>query len=450
MQDPSRVIVVPYNNDWPLIFKQEAGRIQQVLAYDLCEIHHIGSTAIIGIRAKPVIDILLVCRDIDSTSRINEQLQTLGYQTTKRSIIPHKSFFTWRQDENISFHCHLYERGDPQVTRHLNFRNYMLHHPNDAERYAELKLILATQFEYDRYAYVSGKDKFVQHIDIKAKRWSEKKLSIPNTKPITENEVSEKLMRAIEANLNVHMTYFAQYLDPIELIRIPGYTLVNSGLADDTFNYVLDADFSTAEAEKKITEITDYFITKNLPFSWWLGPSDKPKDLATQLEKQGYQHTENNTAMYLDLDTWDNKMVSIPELDIIRATDEKTLRDFGLVLASDRAAFEQYFSWIAGIVSVDDPIEYYVGYVDGKPVTRGLSCYYAGVVGLHWLSTSPDQRRKGYGIAMQQFRLRRAKELGYHVAVLQASPEGYLLYRNLGYQVCGVFQEFKLRLDMTR
>jgi GNAT superfamily N-acetyltransferase len=126
-------------------------------------------------------------------------------------------------------------------------------------------------------------------------------------------------------------------------------------------------------------------------------------------------------------------------------TDEKTLHDFALVLANDTQAFKTYFSWIASILTDDDPIEYYVGYIDGKPVVRGLTCYYAGVAGLHWLSTAPDERKKGYGNAMQEYRLKRAKELGYHIAALQASSEGYSLYRRLGYKECGIFKEFKLR-----
>ena len=147
--------------------------------------------------------------------------------------------------------------------------------------------------------------------------------------------------------------------------------------------------------------------------------------------------------MYFDLDAWNGCGFSIPQLNIIQATDEKTLQDFALVLTNDEAAFKTYFSWVASILTDDDPIEYYVGYVDGKPVVRGLSCYFAQVAGLHWLSTVPSERRKGYGRAMQEYRLKRAKDLGYHIAVLQASSEGYPLYRQLGYKECGHFCEYK-------
>ncbi len=81
--------------------------------------------------------------------------------------------------------------------------------------------------------------------------------------------------------------------------------------------------------------------------------------------------------MYFDLDAWDKPIFSLSELKIIRATNEKTLHDFALVLANDTMTFKTYFSWIASILTSEDPIEYYVGYVDDKPVVRGLSCYFA-------------------------------------------------------------------------
>lgn len=441
------VKVVPYDCNWPNIFQGEAIRLQHALSSYLGEIYHIGSTSILGMPAKPVIDIMLSVDNIDGINFIEEKLIQLDYAPLRRQIIPHVSFFTSRQAAEISFHLHIHERGSPQIKRHVNFRDYLIQHPEPAKEYAALKQKLANAFSHDIYAYVSGKDSLVQAIDNKAKQWSGRKKDFlpPNTGAAFKYWSHEKLTTAMEANLNVHMTHFAQYLKQVELIRVPGFTIVNSGLPDDTFNYVIDADFRSEDADRKITEVTDYFIKKKTPFSWWVSPHDKPDNLSAYLEDKGYENTENNCAMYLDLDALNEEISSLPSLEIIRATDEKTLQDFALVLTNDKKAFKTYFSWVASMLTDDDPIEYYVGYVDGKPVVRGLSCYFAQVAGLHWLSTAPDARKKGYGTVMQQYRLKRAKELGYHVAVLQASHEGYSLYKRLGYNECGSFREFKKR-----
>ncbi len=445
MKTTLEVEVVPYNIHWPNLFKKEAHRIQKALSTCLKEIYHIGSTSIPDMPAKAAIDMMLVLDNLDDIQFISEQLTQLNYDPLQRQIIPHVSFFTKRYDQTIRFHLHLHERGSPQINRHINFRDYVIHHPKIARDYSQLKIQLAALFPNDIYAYVSGKDKLVQDIDTKAKCWSERKNDYlpPNIGPLAKDWPHEKLVQAMEANLNVHMTHFAQYLSQVELIRVPGFTLVNSGLADDTFNYVIDADFSSANANTKISEITDYFTQKNSPFSWWISPHDQPADLSVNLANQGYTNTENNCAMYLDLDGWDEQVHQLQTLNIVRATDEKTLQDFALVLANDEDTFKTYFSWVASILTNDDPIEYYVGYVDGKPVVRGLSCYFAQVAGLHWLSTVPSERKKGYGRAMQEYRLKRAKDLGYHIAVLQASSEGYPLYRKLGYKECGNFCEYK-------
>lgn len=437
--------VIPYHSSWPARYQHEAALIKAALGPDLCAIHHIGSTAIPNMSAKPVIDIMLECCNLNDIERIKAELAPLGYTELRRSVVPHWSFFSRKVGVPVSFHLHLREVGDPQIKRHVRFRDYLIHHPQEAAAYEALKIQLAQQYHHDITRYVMGKDKFVQAIDIKAKLWkgSCKDFAAPNTGAVAKTWTREKILKAMDANLNVHMTHFAQYINEIELIRIPGYTIVNSGLMDDTFNYVLETDCNEENVTQNINAITTYFQKTNTPFSWWIGPYDKPADLAARLEQQGYVNTENNLAMYFDLDAWDANIMMPGELEIIRALDKQTLRDFALVLANNTAAFEQYYAWIADIVTAEDPVEFYVGYVNGKPVVRGLSCYFAGVAGLHALSTVAGARHKGYGSAMQGFRLKRAKELGYHIAVLQASQQGFPLYQRLGYKECGVYHEYK-------
>lgn len=244
----------------------------------------------------------LALDNIDDIHLISEKLILLDYDPVRRQIIPHVSFFTKRQDQAIRFHLHLHERGSPQINRHVNFRDYVIHHPDVAHKYAQLKIQLAAQFAEDVYSYVSGKDKLVQEIDAKAKLWAGRKRDyLPqNTGSMAKNWSHEKLVKAMEANLNVHMTHFAQYLSQIELVRVPGFTLVNSGLADDTFNYALDADFSSLHADERISEVTNYFTKENSPFSWWVSPCDQPDDLPMHLENNGFENTENNCAMVFD------------------------------------------------------------------------------------------------------------------------------------------------------
>ena len=441
-----KVHVISYHSSWPARYQHEAALIQAALGPDVCAIHHIGSTAIPNMSAKPVIDIMLECRSLDDIERLKMELAPLGYTDLRRSVIPHWSFFSRKAAVPVSFHLHIREVGDPQVKRHVRFRDYLTHHPQEAAAYQALKISLAQQYQHDITQYVRGKDKFVQNIDTKAKLWEGgcTDFAPPHTGALAKTWPREKILKAMDANLNVHMTHFAQYINDIELIRIPGYSIVNSGLPDDTFNYVLEADFNEENVAENIIAITNYFQRKNVPFSWWVGPYDMPLDLGAHLEQKNYANVENNLAMYFDLDAWDDDITMPAELEIIRAMDTQTLRDFALVLAPDTAAFEQYYAWIAEVVTADDPIEFYVGYVNGKPVVRGLACYFAGVAGLYALSTVAGARLKGYGSAMQGFRLKRAKELGYHIAVLQASQQGFPLYQRLGYKECGIYREYKI------
>lgn len=446
IKNPRKAEVVSYNSCWPDLFTQEAEQIQDALGALINQIHHIGSTAIPNMPAKPIIDMLLECNDITEMENIKNKFQLLGYLYFSRQVVPHRSYFTRKYRDDIGFHLHFYERGDPQVKLHVSFRDYLIAHPEDAQAYAKLKLQLAEQFKDDMSKFVAGKDSFVQQIDIKAKIWNNREKDfLPSNlgNPITYWS-EKKLIKAMVANFNVYKTYFAQYLKSVELIRIPGYTIVNSGLHSEIFNYVLDCDFTVSDARHKITEISNYFKNKSLPFSWWVSPYDNPESLAVLLKENGYQSAENFMGIYLDLDSWNSPLLVAPKLKIVRAQDKLTLQDFGLVGANDESNFKTYFSWISEVLTDDDPIEYYVGYVNGKPVVRGSTCYYAGVAGLYCITTSSDEQMKGYGKAMQQYQLSRAKALGYQVAILQVSPRCLSLYRRLDYKECGVFQEFKM------
>ena len=157
--------VVQYNPEWPLAFEAEATRIKQALGDNCIDIHHIGSTSVPGLAAKPIIDMIPVVRDIYAVNKL--AMEDLGYKTKGEFGIPFRSYFTKGKDIR-THNVHIFEQGDSEIERHLKFRDWMRNNPQDRDAYANLKNNLAEKFPNDIEAYCIGKDEFVANIDAKA------------------------------------------------------------------------------------------------------------------------------------------------------------------------------------------------------------------------------------------------------------------------------------------
>ncbi len=158
--------VVPYNLQWPELFVSEAELIQHALGNNCITIHHIGSTSIPGLSAKPIIDMLPVVRDIQEVDKATNAMELLGYEAKGEYGIAFRRYF--QKDKNIkAYNVHVYQEGDPEISRYLKFRDWMRSHPDDAESYTKLKEELAAKFPQDILRYCNGKDAFVASIDAK-------------------------------------------------------------------------------------------------------------------------------------------------------------------------------------------------------------------------------------------------------------------------------------------
>jgi GrpB-like predicted nucleotidyltransferase (UPF0157 family) len=164
---PRRVEVVTYNPEWPQMYDEESHKISSLLSSEIVSIHHIGSTAIPGIFAKPVIDILVVVEDIDKIDNYNPQMASTGYIPRGEYGIPGRRFFIKPSQDFRSHHVHIYQTGNPEIEPHFKFRDYMLAHPDDARIYSELKKDLAFKYTYDIDAYVDGKKEYIEGINAK-------------------------------------------------------------------------------------------------------------------------------------------------------------------------------------------------------------------------------------------------------------------------------------------
>lgn len=167
-----KVRVVPHDPNWPAEFTAEAERIRLALGVVAATIHHIGSTAIPGILAKPVIDILLEVDHLRTIDTRSPALAMLGYEAKGEFGIPGRRYFRKESGAGVRTHqIHAFERGSPGSERHLAFRDYMIAHPEVARSYGLLKQRLAAAYPDDIDAYMHGKDSFIKEHEAKAIIW---------------------------------------------------------------------------------------------------------------------------------------------------------------------------------------------------------------------------------------------------------------------------------------
>jgi GrpB-like predicted nucleotidyltransferase (UPF0157 family) len=167
-----KVEVVPHNPQWRDAFGAEAKHVADALGENVVAIHHVGSTAIPNIFAKPVIDLLVEVRDIAEVDGRSSAMESLGYEVMGEYGIPGRRYFRKDNREGIrTYHVHAFEADSSEVERHLAFRDYMIAHPVDAQRYSELKRRLAEEHPQSPDGYMDGKDGFIKEMDQRAARW---------------------------------------------------------------------------------------------------------------------------------------------------------------------------------------------------------------------------------------------------------------------------------------
>ena len=167
-----KVEVVPHNPRWRDAFEAEAKQVAAALGENVVAIHHIGSTAIPDIYAKPVVDLLVEVRDITEVDGRSAAMESLVYEVMGEYGIPGRRYFRKDNPEGIRTHnLHAFEAGSAEVERHLAFRDYMIAHPVDAQRYSELKRRLAEEHPQSMDGYRDGKDGFIKEMDRRAARW---------------------------------------------------------------------------------------------------------------------------------------------------------------------------------------------------------------------------------------------------------------------------------------
>ena len=169
-----KIEVVAHNPNWKKAFEEESKRIADALGENVVAVHHIGSTSIPTIYAKPIIDFLIEVKNIIEVDSHDSRMKSLGYEVMGEFGIAGRRYFRKDNDRGIRTHqVHVFEAGTVQTLRHLAFRDYLIAHPKDAQKYSELKIKLAREFSQNPDGYMDGKDDFIKKTEQKAARWRE-------------------------------------------------------------------------------------------------------------------------------------------------------------------------------------------------------------------------------------------------------------------------------------
>jgi GrpB-like predicted nucleotidyltransferase (UPF0157 family) len=169
MEIDELITVVPYQPHWPALFHQEQQRLQQVLTRHIFDIQHIGSTAVPGLAAKPIIDILIGLQTLSHDSFPITVLQTLGYQYLGEAGIPGRLYFRRRHES--AFNVHLVQWGSELWTNNLLIRDFLCTHPEVAERYGQHKQELIKSGVRTLLSYSEKKDSLVAELLHRAQVW---------------------------------------------------------------------------------------------------------------------------------------------------------------------------------------------------------------------------------------------------------------------------------------
>jgi len=253
-----------------------------------------------------------------------------------------------------------------------------------------------------------------------------------------QTDLSEQaLIMAIRANLCDFYRYLSRSLEergsPDER-----FTCWCTSLAHPWFNGVLSSRAALEGDETFIEQTLEYFRSKHVgAFTWWMEPNLKPSDWEPVLSAYDFRFSDDTPGMAADLRGLNESTQTIDGLKVRAVTDEETLhtwahvftRGYGLPADWETSVYDLWLK-----LGLDLPIRNYIGFLNGQAVATSSLYLGGGAAGIYSVSTLKQARGKGIGAASVLQPLQEAREIGYHIGVLQSSDMGYNVYKKLGFR----------------
>lgn len=172
MLHPFSVVIADHDPNWSRLAALHADRLE-ILGDVLLAVHHIGSTSVPGLAAKPILDLMPVVAAISILDQRRAMLEGLGYSWHGEYGLAGRRYCTMQDGAGARIvQAHFFERGDPAITRHLAFRDYLRRYPDAAQAYEVEKRRAQALFPHDSHAYTDEKSAWITRIEAQALAWA--------------------------------------------------------------------------------------------------------------------------------------------------------------------------------------------------------------------------------------------------------------------------------------
>ncbi|MFI5240769.1 MAG: GrpB family protein [Candidatus Saccharimonadia bacterium] len=161
-----KVKLEPHNDGWSKSYQTEKQQLTKTLGH--VQIEHVGSTAIPGMKAKPIIDIAIPLLDLENVTKWIKPLESIGYwDKGKQDEMPERRFFAKGPETERTVYLHVVTQAE--FDRMTRFRDTLINNMDLRNQYSEIKEDLADKFPNNRQRYTKGKEQFIQYVLSKAK-----------------------------------------------------------------------------------------------------------------------------------------------------------------------------------------------------------------------------------------------------------------------------------------
>ncbi len=157
-----KVFVVPWTSEWEKEFQMEKEKIIRKIGSHITAVHHIGSTAVENLSAKPIIDIAVEVEKFEDGEKCISPLEELSYSYKGTELVPDRYYFS--KGEPRTHQIHLHESGNPYLQEQLQFRDHLRTNEQARIDYGKLKKQLASEAGGDKYQYNEGKTAFIRRV----------------------------------------------------------------------------------------------------------------------------------------------------------------------------------------------------------------------------------------------------------------------------------------------